>query len=58
MGIQVLKTMSRYTELKEKARTMPLKGIFFAFDNKQFIEGCIKCGYLKQGQTIEDLRIG
>lgn len=49
-------TKSIYKELKEKARTMPLNGIFFAFDNKQFIDGCIKCGYLKQGQTMEDFK--
>lgn len=48
--------MSRYTELKEKARTMPMVGIFFAFDEEQFVKGCIKCGYLNAGQTIEDFR--
>lgn len=34
-----------YEELKEKARTMPMVGIFYAFDNEQFVKGCIECGY-------------
>ena len=45
-----------YEELKEKARTMPMVGIFYAFDNEQFVKGCIECGYLKAGQTIDDFK--
>ena len=48
--------MSKYTELKEKARTIPMVGIFYAFDNEQFVKGCIECGYLKAGQTIDDFK--
>lgn len=49
-------TKSIYEELKEKARTMPMAGIFYAFDNEQFVKGCIECGYLKAGQTIDDFK--
>lgn len=48
--------MSKYQEIKEKAYKMKQPGVFYAFDDKQFVEGLIREGYIEEGQTYEDFK--
>ena len=48
--------MSKYQDIKEKAYKMKQPGVFYAFSNKQFVEGLIREGYIDEGQTYEDFK--
>lgn len=48
--------MSKYQDIKDKAYHIKMPGIFYAFDDKQFNEGLLREGYIKEGETYQDLK--
>ena len=48
--------MSKYQEIQERLYKMKQPGIFYAFSDKQFVEGLIREGYIEEGQTYEDFK--
>lgn len=48
--------MSKYQDIKDKASKMKMPGIFYAFSDKQFVEGLVREGYIDEGQTYEDFK--